>query len=104
MTRIVIRLEHKNLPRDRENILDHQLSEDEILNAVARFKEELSLISGDKTLIVSEAKSVKSRETIYMVSSALERADLIQAIEKTLRQLNIGGSILESITEVIAGP
>lgn len=105
MTRIAIRIEHKNLPLTRSTILDAQMSPEEIRDAVERFQNELSVIAGDDTLtVVQSPKSVIDRETIYFISSSLERAVLVAAIEKTMSGLKLGGSILESTDEVKVGP
>jgi hypothetical protein len=105
MTRIAIRIEHKNLPLTRSNILDAQMSSEGIRDAAERFQHELSVIAGDDTLtVVKSAKSIIDRETIYFISSSLGRSALVAAIEKTMSGLKLGGSILESTDEVKVGP
>ena len=96
MTKIAIRVDHQNLPKTRTNILDDQMSSDEIRDAVERFEDELSVIAGDETLTVTRSsKSVIDRETIYFISSALDRGSLVAAIERTLAGLKLGGAILD---------
>ncbi len=93
MTKIRIRIEHKNLPKTRGNILDNQLSPEEIKDAVERFPHEIFVNSGDNMLTVSKSKSGVDGETVYCISSSLKRADLIAAIEKVMSGLKLGGSI-----------
>ena len=103
MTRICIRIEHKNLPLGKGNFLDNQLSPEEIEEAVNSFEQVLSTISSDNTLTVAKQKYVIGRETIYIISSSLQRADLIAEIEKVMSGLKLGGFILKSTNEVEVG-
>jgi len=103
MTRISIRIEHKNLPLAASNILVEQMSPEEIRGAVASFEHMLPILAGDDTLTVSMASSVRDRETIYFISSSLEKKALISEIERTLSSLKLGGHILESVNEIKVG-
>lgn len=96
MEEISIRIEHKNIPLATSNIFVDQMSSEEIICAVARFEHELPITSGDDMLTVTKSSnSVRDQETIYVITSSLEKTELISAIERTLTGLRLGGRIFE---------
>jgi hypothetical protein len=97
MTKIAIRIDHENLPRTKSNMLDAQMSAEEIEEAARNFEHELSVIAGDSTLKVAKTNSVRGRETIYVITSSLGRDALVRAAEKALRGLKLGGAILPEL-------
>lgn len=103
MTRIGIRIEHKNLPLAASNILVDQMSPEEIRSAVASFEHVLPTLAGDDTLTVSKSVSAIDRETIYIISSSLEKEALISEIKRTLSGLKLGGHIFETVNEIKVG-
>ena len=103
MTRIALRIEHKNLPVTTSNFNIEQMSSEEIRGAVASFEHVLPMLAGDDTLTVAKSVSVIDRETIYIIYSSLERKALISEIERTLSSLKLEGHILESVNEIKAG-
>lgn len=102
MTRIALRIEHKHLPAAVDFNVEPTSSE-EINGAVASFEHVLSTLAGDDTLIVTKTGFVVDQETIYFISSSLDKAALILAIERTLTALKLGGYILELTDEIKVG-
>jgi len=106
MTNISVRIEHKNLPLSASS-LNNQMTPNEIIYAVSRFKDELPVYVDDDSLTVSKvSKPIKDEdgvETIYFISSSLEREELVSAIERALSSLKLGGHILESAGEINVG-
>jgi uncharacterized protein YaaN involved in tellurite resistance len=99
MTRIAIRIEHKNLPLTASNIFADQMTREEITCAVARFEHVLFTLAGDDTLTVSKSVPATDQETIYFISSSLERTALISEVERSLSSLKLGGNVVESVDE-----
>lgn len=92
-TKLVISIEHRNLPRDRGNILIDPLSEEEILAAIERFECELPVVAGDEDMCIVKLATQGAGRTDYEISSCLARDELIYAMNKTLGSLNIGGIV-----------
>lgn len=92
MTRTTLHIKHKNLPVTSPN--QEQMSSDEIIGAVASFEHVLPMLVGDDTLTIAKSSTVADRdETIYIISSSLEKVPLISEIERTLSGLKLGGHI-----------
>jgi hypothetical protein len=100
VTKLAIQIEHRNLPKTKGNIFDAQMSAEEIEDAVGRFGHELSVVAGDSTLKVAKMKFVKGKETVYVITSSLERDALVRAVERTLSGLKLGGTLLLDLPEI----
>lgn len=103
-TNVGIQIAHEDLPLTRSNALERRRPPEQIADAVTQFASDLRVMAGDDSLSVTKGVSNRERETIYFIRSALDRPILVKAIEKTLSNLNIGGTILTDGGEVRPGP